>query len=74
MTFVGIQTFHTHTTETNAPTHCQICKIAHQVPALINPPAVTPFSLSVQQAVSITIPHPYLRFVFQSHGLAPPVL
>ena len=71
---IGVQTFHTHTASPTAQAECQVCKIAHQTPALVNPPADAAFTLGVQPAPQAAVPQPYLRLVFQAHGRSPPVL
>ena len=71
--FMGVLAFHSHTTA-DVKTDCQICQITHQAPALVNPSAPLLFTAGIQAAPPPLISHPFLRFVFQSHGLAPPTL
>jgi hypothetical protein len=68
----GLAACHHHATlQENA--HCSTCKIIAQHSALPNP-AVT---LHPEPLFIVTLrnscPHPYLHFVFPSHGLSPPL-
>jgi hypothetical protein len=71
--FIGLQSVHAHT-DSIPHADCQVCHVTHQTPALLNPTVTAAMLLWVGQAERLSIPHPYLQFVFQSHGLAPPSL
>jgi hypothetical protein len=70
---VTVESFHHHM-NAQSEAHCSICKIAHQaVLPTHRPPAHAPQRL-IQNVPFLVVPHPYLQFVFPSHGLSPPVL
>jgi hypothetical protein len=72
LAMIGIQTFHTHTATAEAHAQCQICKIAHQSPSLINPPVVPRAPVVFATAVILEIPGSALQIVFRSYGPSPP--
>ena len=71
---LGLQAFHTHAAAADAQTECRICNIAHQTPALPNPPAPAFLPFRTGPAALLVTPLAAPRLTFQAHGLAPPTL
>lgn len=74
--FLGLstlETYHSHKT-VKQETNCAICKIAHQTPLLTDPAQQLSPGVAVSSVQSDAVAHPYLQFVFVSHGLSPPAL
>lgn len=74
--FVGlftVEAFHGHKTIVR-PNHCSVCDMAHQVPAIAVSKSPDQSILMAVSKVRLAPVHPYLRFVFASHGLSPPAL
>ena len=68
-----VETFHGHATA-QAQSACSLCIIVHQVPALTNPAALPAPVSTVSRTPFVPVAHPYLVFVFESHGLSPPAI
>jgi hypothetical protein len=74
--FLGLTaagTLHQHA-DLQPQTDCVVCKIVHQTPALSMPLALEHGDVSISEVLVPAVPHPYLQFVFASHGRSPPVL
>ncbi len=71
--FSALEAFHTHRA-LQSEANCTICQMAHQNPVLTNPPAVQQARVTVRPIQITIVPHPYLSFVFETHGLSPPAL
>jgi hypothetical protein len=76
--FFGLMTleaFHGHfTVASQAEQGCAVCKIAHQAPALTDRPDFPEPEMLAAAAPVVDCAHPFLPFVFPSHGLSPPAL
>lgn len=73
--FVGLsiaEAAHVHTQLEISKT-CSICQVApHQ--AILNVSQISHFLRVVHQVDHLNLPRPDVAFVFQAHGLAPPIL
>lgn len=72
--WIGLQAFHSHAALTQGDTQCQVCKIAHQTPALLSTPHSLSTTLIVVATHTTIALRPALVAVFTTHGLAPPLL
>jgi hypothetical protein len=74
LSWTGLQSFHAHPADAGLKEDCQVCKIAHQTPALVNPPAAPTLTLNPLFLNLSATPPSGQRVVIQLHGLAPPLL
>lgn len=73
--FVGLtaaEVSHSHQL-TSSQSNCSMCKISHQTHAVDQKPDLPRPEMVISGIQQISIPRPYLQFVFESHGLSPPL-
>jgi hypothetical protein len=71
--FAALETCHSHKS-VQSEANCFICNIVHRTPMLTNSAQHLALAIVVTRAQSAAVPQLFLKFVFVSHGLSPPVL
>jgi hypothetical protein len=74
--FLGMTALGTvhHHADFQPDSHCTVCKVVQQTPMLSAPASLDHSDVLISQTPISAVPHPYLQFVFSSHGRSPPTL
>ncbi len=71
--FTSVVALHTHA-QAQEPSHCTVCKLAHQTPSIMDRPALVDHTFEALHASPVLDSPLYAHVVATSHGLSPPTL